>query len=60
MEAYGGAIFTSALFGGEWLASRPDHFTPEERVHGTHWVGGWVGPSVSLEEVEKIKFLTLP
>jgi hypothetical protein len=35
---------TSALDGGEWSASRPDRFTPKERVSGTHWIGDWVGP----------------
>jgi hypothetical protein len=28
------------LDGGEWSASRPSHFTPRERDHGTHWIGG--------------------
>jgi hypothetical protein len=32
---------TSALEGGEWLASRPGRFTPRERVPGTHWIGSW-------------------
>jgi hypothetical protein len=31
--------WTSALVGGERLASRPGRFTP-----GTHWIGSWVGP----------------
>jgi hypothetical protein len=26
----------------------------------THWIGGWVGPRAGLDDVEKIKFLTLP
>jgi hypothetical protein len=36
MKAYWGvevelhAFLTSALDGGEWLASRPSHFTPEK------------------------------
>jgi hypothetical protein len=36
MKTYGGveiqphAFLTSALDGGEWLASRPGHFTPRE------------------------------
>jgi len=34
---------TSPLDGGEWSASRPSRFTPEERAHLTHWIGGWVG-----------------
>jgi hypothetical protein len=35
---------TSALDGGEWSASRAGRFTPWQRVPGTHWIGGWVGP----------------
>jgi hypothetical protein len=33
---------TSALDGGEWLASRP----------GTHWITDWVGPKAGLDAVE--------
>jgi len=36
MMAYWGCGVTSALDGGEWSASRPDHFTPRERAPGTH------------------------
>jgi hypothetical protein len=45
MKAYGWVdsqihiFLTSALVGGEWLASHPCRFTP-----GAHWIGGWVGP----------------
>jgi hypothetical protein len=35
---------TSALDGGEWLASRPGRFTPREKALDTHWIGGWAGP----------------
>jgi hypothetical protein len=38
------AFLTSALYGGEWLVSRPGRFTPFERVPGTHWIGRLVGP----------------
>jgi hypothetical protein len=48
-----------ALVAGEWLASRPCHFTPGERVSGTHFIGGWVDPKPSLD-MEKWKCLTLP
>jgi hypothetical protein len=41
---------TSALDGGEWSASRPGRFTPRERVPGTHWIGGWLGPRAVLAE----------
>jgi hypothetical protein len=50
MKAYRGSggiappIFTPALDGGEWSASRPGRFTPRERARGTHWIGDWVGP----------------
>jgi hypothetical protein len=48
---------TSALDGGEWLASRPGHaFTPGEKIPGTHWTGGWVGPraGLNIEATRKI------
>jgi hypothetical protein len=44
---------TSTLYGGEWSASRPCRFTPRERVPGTHWIGGWVGPRTVLEAVKR-------
>jgi hypothetical protein len=66
MKAYGGVdvqthvFLTSALVGGEWSASHPGRFTHGERAPGTHWTGGWVGPSAGLYDLEKRKFLTLP
>jgi hypothetical protein len=42
---------TSALDGTEWSASRPGRFTPKERAHGTHWVGGWVCLRAVLDAV---------
>jgi hypothetical protein len=59
MNAYGGVFLTSALVGGEWLASRPCRITPGEKAPGTHWIGGWVGPRVDLNDVKR-KILTLP
>jgi hypothetical protein len=56
----GSIVLTSALVGGEWSASRPGHFTPEERTSGTHWIGGWVGPRTSLDDVETRKILLVP
>jgi hypothetical protein len=50
MKAYGGVdvyihiFLTSALAGGEWLASCPGRFTTWEAASGTHWIGGWVDP----------------
>jgi hypothetical protein len=53
-------FLTSALAGGEWLASRPGHFTPGERAPCTHWIEGSVGARARLDDVEKRKYLTLP
>jgi hypothetical protein len=59
MKAYGEfdvyihIFLTSALAGVEWSASRRCRFTPEERAHGIHWIGGWVGPRADLDDVEK-------
>jgi hypothetical protein len=55
MKAYGGVnvlvhvSLTSALVWGRC--------TPGERAPLTHWIGGWVGPSTSLDDMEKWKFL---
>jgi hypothetical protein len=46
---------TSALDGGEWLASLPGRFTPREKAPGTLWIGGWVGPTAVLNTVVKRK-----
>jgi hypothetical protein len=33
-------------------------FTAGERATGTHWIGGWVGPTIGLDTVEKRKTCT--
>jgi hypothetical protein len=38
--------------------SRP--LTSGEKAPGTRSIRGWVGPGVGLEDVEKLKFFTLP
>jgi hypothetical protein len=50
-------FLTLALDRGEWSASHPGHFTPEEGAPSTHWIGGWVGPRASLDTVKKRKTL---
>jgi hypothetical protein len=66
MKTYGGmdvyihAFLYSALFGGEWSASRPGRFTLGERAPCTLWIGDWVGPRTGLEYVEKRKISPLP
>jgi hypothetical protein len=60
VDVYIHIFLTSALVGSEWSISHPCRFTPEERAPGTRWIGGWVGPTAGLDDVEKRKFLTLP
>jgi hypothetical protein len=50
---------TSALDGGEWLASLPGRFIPSKTAPGTHWIGGWVGLRAVLETVVKRKIHSL-
>jgi hypothetical protein len=47
-------ILTSALAQGEWSVSRPGCFTPS-----THWLDGWVGPRIDLDDVERRNILLL-
>jgi hypothetical protein len=50
------AFLTSALGGGEWLASRPDRFTPGERAYRIRWTRGWVGLRAVLNTEKKKKY----
>jgi hypothetical protein len=38
----------------------PPPLYPGEIAYGAHWIGGCVGPSASLDAVEKRKMLPLP
>jgi hypothetical protein len=49
----------TALDGGEWLASRPDRFTPGETAPGTDCIGGRMGPTSGLDVVDK-RSITCP
>jgi hypothetical protein len=53
-------FLTSVLDGGEWSASRPRHFTPEEIAHSTHCKGWWACHRTGLGAVEKRKNLAVP
>jgi hypothetical protein len=44
-----------AYWGSGGIASRPGRFTRRDRTHGTHWIGGWVGPRADLDAVSKRK-----
>jgi hypothetical protein len=58
METYGGVdvythvFFMWALVRGEWSVSRPTCFAPGKRALGIHWIGGWVDPRASLDDME--------
>jgi hypothetical protein len=41
------------MLGGQFHA--PVILTPKETAPGTYWIGGWVGPRVSLDVVAKRK-----
>jgi hypothetical protein len=53
VEVYLHSFLTSALDGGEWSASRFSRSTARERVPGTHWRGGWVGPRAVVDALVK-------
>jgi hypothetical protein len=51
-------VLALALVGSEWSASRPCRFTPGKRAR--RYPMNWVNPRASLDDMEKLKFLTLP
>jgi hypothetical protein len=53
VDVYTHVILISALVGGEWLASRPGHFTSGEIASAKNWIGCWVGPRAGLDDMEK-------
>jgi hypothetical protein len=59
LRAKGKVSLTSALLGGGQLQA-PAALPPRKELPGTHWIGGWVGSRVGLDDVEKRKILTLP
>jgi hypothetical protein len=60
VDVYIHVLLTSALVGDEWLASRPCSFISRERASSTLRIGGWVRPRASLDDMDELKFLTLP
>jgi hypothetical protein len=47
------SFFTSELVAGEWTASCPGRFTLGERAPDTRSIGGWLGPSTSMDDTER-------
>jgi hypothetical protein len=50
---------TSTLDGGECSTSHSGRFISGERVHGTHWIGSWVGLRAILDSMDKNKIFPL-
>jgi hypothetical protein len=46
-------FFTSTLYLVSGDLHTPSALPPDERTTGVHWVGGWVGPRIDLDVVEK-------
>jgi hypothetical protein len=46
-------FLTSALYGGEWSASRSCRFIPWERAHSIHWIECCLDPWVSLDAMKR-------
>jgi hypothetical protein len=65
MEMYGGldvgihVFLSSALVWSKWSVSPLAALPPGERAPGIHWIGGWVNLRIGLDDMEKLKFLTL-
>jgi hypothetical protein len=53
VDVYIQVFLNSALVAGEWSASRSGPLILGERAHGTHCIGGCVGPRDGLEDTEK-------
>jgi hypothetical protein len=53
-------VLSSALVAGEWFASRPGPFAPEERVPRTHWIRSRLGLKAAMNAVEMRTFFTPP
>jgi hypothetical protein len=53
-------FFASTFVDGNWSVSGSGHFRPMKKFASTKFTGGWVDSRVSLGDMKKGKFLTLP
>jgi hypothetical protein len=60
LDVYMQNYLTSVLVGDEWWVSRLGRFNPEVKAPNTRRIESWVGHSVSMDDMEEKKFLTLP
>jgi hypothetical protein len=63
--SYGSAAWITVQWVGsssKWVVSFTplQLYSPGERAPRIHWLGGWVGPTAGLEDMEKWTFFTLP
>jgi hypothetical protein len=58
VDVYIHVFLILALVRGEWSALCKNSFT-QGKDPSTNWLGGWVSSKVSLDDMEKWKFLTL-
>jgi hypothetical protein len=58
-DVWGGVcvLLSSALEGGEWLASRLCRLTSGETAHGNHCTGGWMDLTAGLDVMVKRRIL---
>jgi hypothetical protein len=58
MDVYMHVSSTLALGGGVWSPLSSGHFMPREITPKPSiiWIGGWMGPEASLDDIKKRKF----
>jgi hypothetical protein len=54
VEVLVNGFVTLVLVGDEWSASKPRRLILGEKLPGIHWIRDWVGPTVCLDDMEKI------
>jgi hypothetical protein len=59
MDVYIQVFLTSAVVGCERSALRPGRFKPLEKSPDIPLIGGWVGPGIRLDDVERTIVLAL-
>jgi hypothetical protein len=55
VDIYIYVFLTLTLFGGEWSASRPGHFTPWDITLDIYWIEALAGPRTGLNNMEMRK-----
>jgi hypothetical protein len=53
-------FFTLALDGGQWSSFHSAALPLGKEPPSTYWIGGWVGPTASLDAMERRRTLAVP